>query len=1130
MNYRLLYFIQIIIIVCCISSCSNPQKPKKVLIFSKTLGYRHASIPTAREVLTKLLLEKGIQVDTTEHSTYFHTDSLKNYSAVVFLMTSGNVLDYRQQAHFERYIQAGGGYVGIHSATDTEYKWPWYGKLSGAYFSSHPKQQNATIDVLDTTHVSTDHLPATWKRFDEWYNFKEFNPDVNVLMNLDESSYNGGTHGEEHPIAWYHEFQGGRAFYTAGGHTEESYHEPLFQKHLLGGIDYAIGDNHLDYDKAISELVPEENRFVKQVLVNNLNEPMELEVLRDGKVIFIERQGAVKLFEPAKEQARVLAKMNVHTQFEDGLLGLALDPDYYNNHWIYMYYSPAGDEPIQRLSRFVFIADSLLLGTEKKILEVPVQREKCCHTGGSIEFGPDGLLYLSTGDDTSPFNDKELTYNSDGYAPLNELPGWEPYDAQRSSGNTNDLRGKILRIKLNDDASYDIPEGNLFTENDSLAKPEIYVMGCRNPYRISIDQKTGILYYGDVGPDAGEDSERGPAGHDELNQVRQAGNFGWPFFVADNKAYSQFDYSSGEIGKPFNPVAPLNQSVNNTGKTQLPPAQPALIYYPYDESKLFEDLQTGGRNAMAGPVYYSDFYPNSKNKLPPYYDGKLFFYDWMRDWIMAVTFDENHYFEKYEPFLPGMEFANIMDITIAPDGSMYMLEYGSNWFAQNIDATLSRIDFAKGNRAPVAKISADKTIGAAPLTVSFSAERSFDFDAEDSLLFEWYFQDKDEKQGSGATTQFTFDKPGFYYPMVRVQDASGDFATASLEVKVGNEIPEVTIDIEGNHSFYWPKDEVSYAVSVNDLEDGNFPGSGIRGNDIVFSIDYSQVGLDETMSAQGHRQKSDMISGATLVEEYNCFACHKVNQESIGPTYLQVAERYVESTENVEMLANKIIKGGNGNWGEQNMSAHPQISLSEATTIVNYILALNNQDVKPSVPLQGSFYATEGQKGYYILMASYTDKGGEIIGPLRGDHVLRLRYPEIELEEYDSASNVRKRRPAGSSVDMVVSNGDQSHMLFENIDMRGINYLEVVGKANISGFRLEVRQSSLAGKMIGQSDIPTTEENELVSFRVPISDPLTGPRNLYFLISRQNNQESDDEQAYLDKVFFHNGLKPKLSL
>jgi type 1 glutamine amidotransferase len=212
-----------------------------VLVFCKTAGYYHQSIPDGLAALQQLGTEHQIQVDTTRDASRFTADGLKPYDAVVFLNTTGDVLDTVQQAAFQQFIRSGKGFVGIHSATDTEYSWPWYNRLAGAYFSSHPEIQDARIQVVNKQHPSTSFLPDVWQRRDEWYNFKSLQQGITVLANLDEQSYKGGTNGAAHPIAWYHEFDGGRAWYTAGGHTSESYKEPLFLKHILGGLQYAIG-------------------------------------------------------------------------------------------------------------------------------------------------------------------------------------------------------------------------------------------------------------------------------------------------------------------------------------------------------------------------------------------------------------------------------------------------------------------------------------------------------------------------------------------------------------------------------------------------------------------------------------------------------------------------------------------------------------------------------------------------------------------------------------------------------------------------------------------------------------------------------------------------------------------------
>jgi uncharacterized protein len=218
-------------------------KNKKILVFCKTAGFHHDAIKEGIAAIQKLGAENKFDVDSTVNSAKFTDANLKQYSAVVFLNTTGDVLNNDQQAAFEKYIKNGGGFVGVHAATDTEYDWKWYGNLVGAYFASHPAQQMATIKVTNRDHISTKHLPAEWKRKDEWYNFKWMAEGLNVLMSIDETTYDAGNGkmGDKHPMAWYHEYDGGRAFYTELGHTAESYQEPFYLQHLLGGIKYALG-------------------------------------------------------------------------------------------------------------------------------------------------------------------------------------------------------------------------------------------------------------------------------------------------------------------------------------------------------------------------------------------------------------------------------------------------------------------------------------------------------------------------------------------------------------------------------------------------------------------------------------------------------------------------------------------------------------------------------------------------------------------------------------------------------------------------------------------------------------------------------------------------------------------------
>lgn len=672
-----------------VTSVSGQTSLFKVLVFSRTAGFRHSSIPNGIVMIQSLAATNNFTVDATEDAAQFNDANLVQYKAVIFLCTTGDILDATQQTAFERYIQAGGGYAGIHSASDTEYGWPWYGRLVGAYFQSHPAIQQATVEVADQAHPSSASLPKKWVRTDEWYNFQS-NPRglVHVLATLDEKTYSPGTGamGHDHPIAWCHTFDGGRAWYTGGGHTEASYSEPLFRQHVLGGILWAAGAIPGDAGATI------DSNFQKVVLDAMPINPMELAVAKDGRVFYVERAGTIKVWKPDTQGTVVVGQLNVFSGLEDGLLGITLDPGFATNNWLYLFYSPAGATSKQHVSRFTLTGDTLDLGSESILLLIPTQRDQCCHSGGSLTFGPNGDLFISAGDNTNPFE-------SDGYAPVDERSGRAPWDAQKSSGNANDLRGKILRIRPQPDGTYTVPPGNLFPTGTPNTRPEIYVMGNRNPFRIAVDQATGWVYWGEVGPDAGSaNATRGPAGHDEWNQARVAGNYGWPYFVGDNKAYNDFVFPGGPSGAMFNPAAPVNNSPNNTGPQSLPPARPAWIWYSYANSVEFPEVNVGGgRCAMGGPTYHFDPVSTSLRKLPGYYDRTVFIYEWSRNWIREVKLDDNGDILKINPFLPSFTFRRPMEMEIGPDGAIYMIEWGSNFGGSNTNAQVIRIDYVGGN-------------------------------------------------------------------------------------------------------------------------------------------------------------------------------------------------------------------------------------------------------------------------------------------------------------------------------------------------------------------------------------------------------------------------------------------------
>ncbi len=1110
----------IIIVLCSLLSFIKLQAQTakiNVLVFSKTTAFRHQSIDAGKTALAKMAKEKGFGVSFTEDAENFNELNLKKYNAVVFLNTTGDVLNNEQQSTFERYIQAGGGYVGIHAATDCEYDWSWYGKLAGAFFLDHPSTpsnvQKGKYFITQKNEFTTG-MPEEFERTDEFYSFKDISPKINVVLKIDEKSYVGGKNGDNHPMSWYQAFDGGRSFYTAMGHTNETFSEPLFLNHLWAGIKYATGlsavggemPKNVDFSKAR----PEENRFTKVVLEEKLDEPMELTVLNDGRVLFIQRKGEVRLYNIKTKELKTIAKIPVNLKYvskegkvsiaEDGLLGLNKDPNFAQNHWIYLYYStPEASKNI--LTRYELKGDELVLDSKKVLLEIPTQREECCHTGGSIAWDKVGNLFLSTGDNTNP-------HGSNGYSPSDEQEGRSAWDAQKSSANTNDLRGKIIRIKPQADGSYTIPEGNLFPKGTPNTRPEIYTMGHRNPFRISVDSKTGYVYWGEVGPDASKPTEnRGPVGYDEVGQARKAGNFGWPHFVGDNQAYYKYDFSNKKSLEQWDANAPTNTSPNNTGLKVLPPAQKAFIWYPYGLSKEFPLVGNGGRNAMAGPVFYSDEFKNATRAFPKYYNGKFLAYEWMRGWIMAVKMDKDGNFESMERFMPSYKFSNPMDMEFAENGDLYMLEYGSGWFTANDDARLIRIEYNGGNRKPQIQMVANQMGGAVPFNLKLSSKGTFDADG-DILKYTWKITSKNgfSKIVNTPEANLILSKIGVYKATLTVNDGKGASNSQSMEIAVGNEPPVLSLEMpKSNKTFFVPNQSFNYEIKVKDKEDGTL-GKGINEEQVAVNIDYLSEGYDKIQIAQGHRSADAnalFATGKKLMDGSDCAACHSKEKKSIGPSYKEVASKYKGDGSALERLTKKVISGGSGVWGETAMAGHPQLSANDAAEMVKYILNLSNEKPKEkSLPVKGKFDTKipsgDKGKGVFIVRASYEDQGANNLPSLKSEQSFILRNAKVDVHSFDEYDNINKMAFSGRNLLMPAKSGASARI--KQVDLNGITELQIFASAqkaqlNAAGGKIELHMDSPNGKLIGETAFLEASDKSMFG-AAPLSIPVKLPETV----------------------------------
>jgi cytochrome c len=583
-------------------------------------------------------------------------------------------------------------------------------------------------------------------------------------------------------------------------------------------------------------------------------------------------------------------------------------------------------------------------------------------------------------------------------------------------------------------------------------------------------------------------------GHDEINLTYSPGFFGWPYFIANNKPYSDRKFSdSSKPGPIRNPAVPaLNNSPRNMGMQVLPLARPAWIYYPYMPSSEFPELGKGGRTAMAGPWIPAD--ANGVN-LPSFYKGKLLIYDWMRGWVFAVDPDPDKKPVFYRT-LTRFSLSKPMDIELGPDGNLYMLEYGTNWFAANPDARLSRLKYSIDNHEPMANLEANPAEGGVPLTVRFSAAKSFDDDPDDALHYEWRIESPSIVNSRKRETRFTFRKPGIYTVRLVVTDKGGKSAAVATQIRVGNYPPKLQFQWGGNSSFYWPGMAIPYEIKVEDPEDE--ASGGIRRSRIEVFADFMQNTEDQTTQAQGHQTQSLEGQGRSLIQGSDCKNCHQEKLRSAGPSWVEIGNRYRKTTGIVPKLANKIILGGAGVWGDHAMSAHPQLSTEDARLMVTYILSLE-QGNKQILPATGRFVPNSRKENEkLILTAQYKDLGAPGMGEIetRISHILRT--PKLNAQDADKAWEAFPKNNYGKAPFFMKFYKDGAFIAFEDVDLTQVKALHVHGMANgkIPLF-LEVVCDSLKAPVLGSVQIREGEKPlDYATYQIPIK-PTKGRRNLF---------------------------------
>ncbi|WP_442816460.1 ThuA domain-containing protein [Streptomyces sp. NBC_01304] len=753
-------------------------KDVRVLVFHASANEESPLVNAGIEAIEKIgqsgPTDQQFEITATDDGSVFTNEAeLGKYNAVVFLTGGGDVLDADQELGLEAYMEAGGGFLGLHDAARTEPYSDWFTGLIGARpaAGSGATSQRATVEVGDRQNPATKSLPLQWKRPDKWLNWTK-NPsgDVHTVARVREATYTPGegANGADHPVSWCRDYDGGRSFYTAMGGTVDSYAEADFRTHLRGALLWTTRLERADCTATInSNYRAERLTKANQPGQNDqIGEPHGLVTAKDGRVIYIGRggadssqpvvtdwndpnigkgQGEIHVYDPKTGQVTKAGWLNVFgnkgggdelIKVEEGLLGIELDPRFLENGWVYLHYTPHSglnrDTQMaeRRVSRFTMnlTTNKLDVNTEKVLLKWPVQVHSCCHSGGGMAWDSKNNLYIATGDNNS-------SRFSDGYSGNNPEPTYKGVsfaDARRTAGNTNNLNGKILRIHPEQDGTYTLPAGNLFTgeeqdEGGGKTRGEIYVMGVRNPARISIDKKTDILYAGWVGPDAGAPSTTwGPAKYDTFAAITGPGNHGWPYCMGNKQPYR--DRNLPDPTKPlgwYDCNAPKNESPNNDGLVKLPPVTSNTIWYSpqgggpdfprdangipsYKEAEqkfLLPWLKGGGQAAMNGPVYRYDPDSVGAGKWPSYWDGKWFvgdFYDSDQP-RHAVLMDPNTigkgglpvHAENLKKIIPiGNDgIKNLMDWKFGPDGALYVLDYGRGFFTSDTKSALWRITY-----------------------------------------------------------------------------------------------------------------------------------------------------------------------------------------------------------------------------------------------------------------------------------------------------------------------------------------------------------------------------------------------------------------------------------------------------
>jgi glucose/arabinose dehydrogenase/plastocyanin len=645
----------------------------KVLIVTASEGKRTKLARAAERELARAARREGLRPVLVRSKAKLTLKAVREASAIVFAANAGTVLKPSVEKALNDRVRSGAGVVLVGSAVRMQPKSQDFVTLVGAEAGGTDTAKSAEVQIVDHVHPATARLPRRWRMTAPWVSLKK-NPAgrVHVLEWVDEKTYKPGEKlamGVEHPVTWCRELGDGRAFTTTIGTTPRIWKSRVFRRTLAGAMAWAAGRRSGDCGATVW------SNWKRTVIDADITDGTQLDVGPDGRVYYIEHTGStLKIYDPVADIIKEAGYIPSTPGLGQGLLGLAVDVNFAKTRWVYLYYHQEGT--IAKLSRFALDANDQLDRLSETVL-MTIQNTGVDHNGGGLVMQGNGDLYLAIGANDMPHFDGQ-------YGSRNPTPGVgqaTQTDAEITTQNTMSYLGKVLRIHPEPDGTYTIPKGNMFAPGTPNTLPEIYTMGHRNAFHVKVDDLTGQVLEGDVGPDGvKDDPKRGPRGYDEFNLITGPANYGWPYCVGPNLPYNDLNSLTGEgSGKPFD----CNHLVNRSGPgiKQLGAASKPFIWYPYGDgadtafpemSEAWAGGTDGGRLAIPGPRYRP--YPGSR--MPLFYDNSWFVADWTRNWIKQVILDDDGKVLRIQRFAPDRGVQAPIDMDLGADGSLYVIEWG----------------------------------------------------------------------------------------------------------------------------------------------------------------------------------------------------------------------------------------------------------------------------------------------------------------------------------------------------------------------------------------------------------------------------------------------------------------------